>query len=216
MTAFGHLRGTAKLVKAYQAGVLEVEDGAGKTDCMQWKTYVDLRSGELKATSLRGRVYKQDANGTVSFEATNCNLTGERCLQRSASLSHLLHPGTPQPRTHNVLDHPWPWLAAVVLAACWAPSNFLVRFGMVSSPCSALPAFPGAPTRCWEATIDLEPAPPPSPLAGDEKPGCTEAGNRGDGTFTVTAIMRATYVCKAGNCLKFAPLYNPEDDGHTH
>lgn len=95
---------------------------SGKTDCMQWKTYVDLRSGELKATSLRGRVYKQDANGTVSFEATNCNLTGERCA--ATSLSHLSHPSTPQLCTGgsgSVLDHPW--LAAVVLAACWAPSN---------------------------------------------------------------------------------------------
>lgn len=84
MTAFGHMRGTSKLVKAYQAGVLEVEDAQGKTDCMQWKTYVDLRSGELKATSLRARVYKQDANGTVVFEATNCNLTGERCCSACA------------------------------------------------------------------------------------------------------------------------------------
>lgn len=77
ITASGHLRSTSKLVRSYKDGVMEVEDADGKTDCMHWETYVDLRSGELKATHLRVRVYKQDANGTVTYEATNCQLTGE-------------------------------------------------------------------------------------------------------------------------------------------
>lgn len=113
-----------------QAGVLEVEDAEGKADCMQWKPFVDLRSGELKATSLRMRVYKQDANGTVTYEAANCNLKGERCNScaaacTGASWPHLVADQHTSAVTPHVLNHPRPAFVAC-RASPWPPSRSFV------------------------------------------------------------------------------------------
>jgi hypothetical protein len=52
-------------------------------------------------------------------------------------------------------------------------------------------------------------------FSGDEEPGCMESGSAADGTFTVTGVGRSTFVCSAGPCLAFSPLFNPEG-GHAH
>ncbi len=65
--------------------------------------------------------------------------------------------------------------------------------------------------RCHRLTFPVEYV----PFVGDEEPGCMTSGTAADGTFTVTGIGRTTLVCRAGPCLAFSPLYNPEG-AHAH
>lgn len=118
-----------------QAGVLEVEDAEGKADCMQWKPFVDLRSGELKATSLRMRVYKQDANGTVTYEAANCNLKGERCNSCAAAMH---------------------W--RVVAAPCCRSAHLSCDAACAEPPTASFCGMPGQPMATQQVVRILAPA----------------------------------------------------------
>ncbi|KAK9828510.1 hypothetical protein WJX72_000469 [[Myrmecia] bisecta] len=106
--------------------------------CTHWKTYIDLRTGELKAESIGRNMWMKAADGRVIRMAATCTLTGEET------------PG------------------------CYIRSRSEVD-GLVSA------ASVGTPT----------------------------------GDVIVEAVTKATYVCKNGECLAFAPKYNPEGE-HAH
>lgn len=92
---FGHNRGSTVSVEAFEEGRMRTIAANGTPDCLQFKTYLDMRTGEIKATTMWKRVWRAEPNGTVVRASANCEIGGEcigviavYCAPRSATNSN--------------------------------------------------------------------------------------------------------------------------------
>jgi hypothetical protein len=77
VSSFGHNRGSTVTVEAFEEGQMRTIAANGNPDCINFKTYLDLRTGEIKATTIWKRVWRADSNGTVVRASVNCEIDGE-------------------------------------------------------------------------------------------------------------------------------------------